>query len=59
MFANCLRGFATIKNVTHLRNNGIHIFDDFRNNVKQNEFGGRCIDIGLENVAVAVARVVE
>ena len=33
------------------------IFDDF---VKtKNEFGGRLIDIGLENLAVAAARVVE
>ena len=32
-------------------------FDDFWKNVK-NEFGGRFIDIGLENVAVAAARVV-
>ena len=34
------------------------ILDDFWNNDK-NEFGGRFIDIGLENVAMAVARVVE
>ena len=26
---------------------------------KKNEFGGRFVDIGLENVAVAAARVVE
>ena len=34
------------------------ILDVFWKNVKNNEFSGRLIDIGLENVAVAVARVV-
>ena len=33
------------------------IFDGFWKNVQTNEFGGRFIDIGLENVAVAAARV--
>ena len=31
----------------------------FETNIEQNEFGGRFIDIGLENVAVAAASVVE
>ena len=30
------------------------IFDDVRKNIKKNEFGSRCINIGLENVAVDV-----
>ena len=34
------------------------IFDDFRKKLKRNEFGGRFIDIGLEKVVVAAARVV-
>ena len=34
------------------------IFDAFEK-LSKNEFGSRCIDIGLENVAVAAARVVE
>ena len=35
------------------------IFDDFCTNVDDNEFGGRFINIELENDAVAVPRVVE
>ena len=35
------------------------IFNVFWKNVEKNEFGGRFIHIGLENVAVAAARVVE
>ena len=34
------------------------VFDDIGRNVKKNEFGGRFIDIGLEHIAVAAARVV-
>ena len=33
------------------------MFYGFLENVRQNEIGGRFIDIGLENVAVAAARV--
>ena len=34
-------------------------FDGLRKNKKEHEFGGRFINIGLINVAVAAARVVE
>ena len=35
------------------------IFNGFLKNAKKSEIGDRFIDVGLENVAVAVARVVE
>ena len=35
------------------------IFDDLWKNAKTNKFDRRCIDIGLGNVAVAAASVVE
>ena len=35
------------------------IFDEFWTNVKKHELGGRFINIGLGNVAVAATRVVE
>ena len=41
-----------------LRNKNLEIFFDIFRKMSKNEFGGRFIDIGLENVAVAVARVV-
>ena len=52
----CLRDFTTLINIEHLRK--INCFYFFE---KENEkrFGRRCINIGLKNVAVAVARVVE
>ena len=53
----CLRGFTTIK-MFLIAVFFYSIFDKFQRKWK-NEFGGRFINIGLENVAVAVARVVE
>ena len=58
----CLRGFTTIKTCYTSQNIFWRsFFDDFLifwKSVKNNEFGGRFMDIWLENVAVAAARVV-
>ena len=54
----CLRGFTTIKNVEHIRNKLDISCMIFEKNVKRNEFGSRFINVGLENVVVAAARMV-
>ena len=59
MFEGVLEVLRLLKNVEHLRKEMAIIFDDVGKNVKNNELGGRFIDIGLENVAVAAARVLE
>ena len=51
-------GFTTIKNVKTSGNNLVAFLMIFEN-TENNELGGRFIDLGLQNVAVAAARVVE
>ena len=52
-----MRPLKSVKTLRHFCY--YHFLMDFEKNAKRNEFGGRFIDIGLEHVAVAAARVVE
>ena len=54
MFEGFLRGFTTIKKCWTSQKQLERLFDDFVKN--KNEFSGRFVDVGLENVAVGNLR---
>ena len=59
MFEVCLSGFTTMLKNRKLSEQCLDVFlMTFEKMSTTNDFGGRFIDIGLEHVAVAAARVV-